>query len=78
MVWTALCAAIAAGSPDAIDTLDEAARERFGEAARERFGEAARERFVGAPAVNLTLNAGWTWCLLAAASQAQSEVIRPA
>ncbi len=46
VVWTALYAAIAAGSAEAIDTLDDDARERF----------------VGALAVNLALNAGWTWC----------------
>jgi tryptophan-rich sensory protein len=46
LVWTGLYAAIAAGSAAAIDVLDDDARDRF----------------VGALAVNLALNAGWTWC----------------
>src|SRR6478752_1006163 len=46
VAWTALYAAIAAGSAEAIDTLDDDARDRF----------------VGALAANLSLNAGWTWC----------------
>jgi tryptophan-rich sensory protein len=46
VVWTALYGAIGAGSAEAIDTLTDDVRERF----------------VGALAVNLVLNAGWTWC----------------